>query len=126
MHWKDLEVWKQAHSMVLDVYKFTRSFPQDEKFRITGQLCRAAASVPANIVEGNARQSVKEYVQFLYTARASLEETRYFALLAKDLGYFSQPNYEFLETRGRSVSLMLNALIRTLRKKRRPDGKDSS
>ena len=57
MHWRELEVWKLSHEMVLDVYRLTSSFPDHEKFWLTGQLCRAACSVPANIVEGNARYS---------------------------------------------------------------------
>jgi len=117
MHWRELEVWKQAHAMTLATYKLTESFPDIERFRLTGQLCRSAASVPANIVEGNARQSTREYIQFLVTARASLEETRYFALLAKDLGYLEAPEYQRFETSGESVSRMLNAMVRTLRKK---------
>lgn len=56
MYWKDLDVWKNAHLMVLDTYKLADCFPDAEKFRLTTQLCRAAASVPANIVEGSARQ----------------------------------------------------------------------
>jgi len=59
MHWKEPEVWKLSHEMVLDVYGLTSSFPDYEKFRLTGQLCRAASSVPANIVEGNAQTQGK-------------------------------------------------------------------
>jgi four helix bundle protein len=62
MHWKDLEVWKQAHSLVLVAYKLSNSFPDCERYRLTSQLCWAAVSVPANIVEGNARGSTKEYI----------------------------------------------------------------
>ena len=119
MHWRELEVWKQAHAMTLETYKLTESFPDVEKFRLTGQLCRSSASVAANIVEGNARQSTKEYIQFLVTARASLEETRYFALLAKDLAYLEVPKYQEFEARGESISRMLNAMVRTLRKRAR-------
>ena len=117
MHWRELEIWKQAHAMTLETYKLTESFPDVEKFRLTGQLCRSAASVAANIVEGNARQSTKEYIQFLVTARASLEETRYFALLAKDLGYIEASKYQQFESRGESISRMLNAMVKTLKKR---------
>ena len=117
MHWRDLEVWKQAHAMTLETYKLTEPFPEVEKFRLTSQLCRSASSVAANIVEGNARQSTKEYIQFLVTARASLEETRYFALLARDLGYIEASAYQQFESRGESISRMLNAMVRTLKKR---------
>jgi four helix bundle protein len=103
--------------MVLDAYRLTSLFPDMERFRLTTQLCRAAASVPANIVEGNARQSTKEYIQFLYVARASLEETRYFALLSHEFGYMKRFDYDDFESKGELVSRLLNGLIHSLRKK---------
>lgn len=118
MYWKDLDVWKNAHLMVLDTYKLADCFPDAEKFRLTTQLCRAAASVPANIVEGSARQSTKEYLHFLSTARGSLEEARYFVLLAKDLGYVKQNEYEEFESKTATFSRLLNGLMRALRKKK--------
>ena len=124
MHWRDLEVWKLSHEMVLDVYRLTSSFPDHEKFRLTNQLCRAASSVPANIVEGNARYSRKEYIQFLVTARASPEETRYHSLLAKDLCYLELVDFEQLEAKAERISRMLNSFIRSLRSKSTND-KDS-
>ena len=117
MHWKELEVWKLSHEMVLDVYRLTSSFPDHEKFRLTNQLCGAASSVPANIVEGNARHSRKEYIQFLVTARASLEEARYHSLLAKDLCYLESVDYEQFEAKAERISRMLNSFIRSLRSK---------
>ncbi len=90
MHWKDLEVWKKAHSLVLEIYKLTAQFPKDEKYGIIDQLRRAAYSVPANIVEGQSRNTTKEYLSFLYNARGSVEEVRYFLLLSTDLGYINK------------------------------------
>ena len=103
--------------MVLDVYRLTSSFPDHEKFRLTSQLCRAASSVPTNIVEGNARYSRKEYIQFLVTARASLEETRYHSLLVRDLRYLEPLDYDQLEAKAEIISRMLNSFIRSLRAK---------
>jgi four helix bundle protein len=117
MHWKDLEVWKKSHLMALEIYKVTKCLPDDEKFRLTTQLCRSVSSVPANIVEGNARRSSKEYLQFLSRARGSLEETRYFLLLARDLGYLLSAQYEQLESICESVSRMLNGLMVAIEKK---------
>lgn len=121
MHWRELEVWTLSHEMVLDVYRLTSSFPDHEKFRLTNQLCRSASSVPANIVEGNARYSRKEYVQFLVTARASLEETRYHGLLARDLHYLGATDYDLFEAKAERISRMLNSFIRSLRVKRNSD-----
>jgi four helix bundle protein len=80
-------------------------------------LCRAAASVPANIVEGQARQTTKEYIHFLYNARGSLEETRYHLLLAKDLKLLDLDAYAKLEADYETLSKMLNGLIQSLRQK---------
>jgi four helix bundle protein len=121
MHWRELEVWKLSHEMMFDVYRLTSFSPDHEKFRLTGQLCRAASSVPANIVEGNARYSRKEYIQFLITARASLEETRYHGLLARDLQYIESSDYDQFEAKAEKISRMLNAFLRSLRAKGKND-----
>jgi four helix bundle protein len=104
MHWRELEVWKLSHEMVLDVYRLSNTFPDHEKFRLTGQLCRAACSVPANIVEGNSRYSRKEYIQFRIIARASLEEARYHGLLAKDLQYIESSDYDQLKQKPKKLA----------------------
>src|SRR5262245_31864007 len=88
--WQDLKVWQHAHGLVLIVYALVRELPHTEKFRLTDQLCRAAMSVPTNIVEGKSRSSVREYLQFLAIARGSVEEVKYLLLLGKDLGYVRQ------------------------------------
>jgi len=115
--WKELEVWRKAHGLVLEIYKLTATFPNDERFRLTDQLCRAAASVAANIVEGQSRQTTKEYIHFLYNARGSLEETRYHLLLAKDLELLDSDVYASLEKEYETVSKMLNGLIQSLGRK---------
>ena len=115
--WKELKVWQKAHGLVLEIYKLTAEFPNVERFRLTDQLCRAASSIPANIVEGQARQTTKEYIHFLYNARGSLEETRYHLLLAKDLELLDSDRYATLETDYKAVSKMLNGLIQSLRRK---------
>ncbi len=119
MHWKELDVWKIAHGLVLDVYQTTVSFPRSESYGITDQLRRAAYSVPANIVEGQSRNTTKEYVQFLYNSRGSTEEVRYFLLLSRDPGYLKQAPYEELEQGYERVSRLLNGLIKSLKREKR-------
>jgi four helix bundle protein len=101
--------------MAVKVYKVTASFPRSEAFGITNQLRRAAASVPANIVEGNSRNSKKEYLHFLYNARGSLEEVRYFLLFSRDLGYLKQEVFEEIERGYETVSRLLNPLTQSLK-----------
>ena len=111
--WK--EVWKLAHSAVLRIYEITKGFPIEERYRLIDQLCRAAASVPANIAEGKGRSSLKEYLQFLSIARGSVEEVKYFLLLARDLKYLEQQDYEGIVNDYDRVGKMLNGLMSSLR-----------
>jgi four helix bundle protein len=114
---RDLEVWKKSHELVLKVYEMTKAFPKSETYALTDQIRRAASSVPANIVEGQSRNTTKEYLQFLYNARGSLEEVRYFLLLSKDLGYLDKNIAESLEGNSETLSKMLNGLIKSLTSK---------
>ena len=116
MHWRDLKVWERSHELVLEIYKLTSSFPKTEIYGIMSQLRRSASSIPANIAEGQSRNSTKEYLQFLYNARGSLEETRYFLFLSKDLEYIEESEYDDLEQKYGEISKMLNGLIKKLRK----------
>lgn len=84
---EDLRIWREAHALTLNVYKVTATFPQHEKFGVTSQLRRAAASVGANIVEGFGRRGTREFNKHLSIARASAKETGYFLQLAKELHY---------------------------------------
>jgi four helix bundle protein len=118
--WKDREVWKVAHDGVLRIYEVTKSFPGDERFRLIDQLCRAAASVPANIAEGKGRSSLREYLQFLSIARGSVEEVKYFLLLARDLTYLRNQEYADLSDIYDQVGKMLNGLLSSLRRHLNP------
>jgi len=121
MDFTKLDVWGKAHQMTLEVYQATQGFPQKERYRLTDQLCRSAASVPANIAEGTGRNTLKEYVQSLYVARGSIEETKYHLLLSKDLGYLSSDSFGKLVEGYNEVGRMLNGLINSL-KERGHDG----
>ncbi len=113
--WHDLLVWQKAHAATLEVYRITKAFPADERYRLTDQLCRAASSVPTNIAEGKGRGSLAEFCQFLIIARGSIEETRYLLLLAKDLGLLPPEAHAELEAKYTEVSKMTNALLRSLK-----------
>jgi four helix bundle protein len=112
--WRDLVVWQKAHAATIDVYRFTKDFPADERFRLTDQLRRAAASVPTNIAEGKGRSSLAEFRQFLVVARGSIEETRYLLLLARDLAYLTPSDYKLIEASYTEISKMTNGLLRAL------------
>jgi four helix bundle protein len=85
---EDLIVWQKSHALVLSVYRITKSFPDDEMFVLTQQLRRAAVSVPANIAEGFKRRSRVDKARLMNVAQSSLEEARYYLVLARELGYY--------------------------------------
>jgi four helix bundle protein len=84
---EQLIVWQKAHQFVLSVYRFTENFPRHETYGLTSQFRRAAVSIAANIAEGFKKRGRPDKVRFLNIAQASLEECRYFLILARDLNY---------------------------------------
>ncbi|OGY29964.1 MAG: hypothetical protein A3F33_00940 [Candidatus Woykebacteria bacterium RIFCSPHIGHO2_12_FULL_43_10] len=114
---ENLKVWEKAHEMTLKVYLVSSKFPNEERFGLVQQLRRAASSVPANIVEGNARRNIGEYLQFLNIAFASLQETKYHLYLSRDLGYINQEEYQGLIRIADEVGKMCTVLIRNLKSK---------
>jgi four helix bundle protein len=113
---RDLEIWQEAHSLALEVYRITKDFPKEEIYGLTSQIRRAASSVAACIVEGHSRNTTKEFMKFLYDARASAAETEYHLLLSKDLNYLSVEIYEKLSSRYQVLGRRINALINSLDK----------
>lgn len=84
---RDLIVWQRAHRFVLGVYVLTKSFPREELYGLTSQLKRAAVSIPANIAEGFKKRGRHDTARFMNIAQGSLEECRYYLILAQDLGF---------------------------------------
>jgi four helix bundle protein len=84
---KDLIVWQKAHKWVLGIYRFTECFPGREQFGLTSQMRRAAISIPANIAEGFTRKGNSDKACFYNIAQGSIEECRYYLILADDLNY---------------------------------------
>ena len=84
---RDLLVWRKAHELTLAVYAFTAGFPRQETYGLALQMRRAAFSVPANIAEGFRRRGKPDKARYMNIAEGSLEECRYYLILAQDLGY---------------------------------------
>lgn len=84
---QDLIVWQKAHQFVLSVYRYSDGFPQKEVYGLTSQFRRAAISIPANIAEGYKKKRRTDKARFMNIAQGSIEECRYYLILAKDLGY---------------------------------------
>ena len=108
---QDVDVWKKAHAWVLEIYRVTRCFPRQEMFGLTSQLRRAAVSVPANFAEGFKKRTAPDKLRFYNIAQGSLEECRYYLILARDLDYGQTTTaMEMLE----EVSRMLEGYIRAV------------
>lgn len=106
----NLLVWQRSHALVLEVYRFSKKFPFDERFGLTSQLRRAALSVPTNIAGGSKRQSNIEYARFLNIAEASLVETESLLMVSRDLGYLTAAPAQTLIAEISEIARMLNSL----------------
>jgi four helix bundle protein len=109
-----IEAWRLADDLTVAVYLATQLFPREEIYGVTSQLRRASCSVPANIVEGSARESRKDYLHFLYISRGSLSETQYFIHLSRRLGYLSKADAERLIGQTRQTFACLHGLIKAV------------
>ncbi len=115
---RDLDVWKKSVSLVTLIYEKTKGFPKEEIYGLTNQIRRAAVSVPSNIAEGSARQGNKEFVQFLYISLGSLTELETQLIIAKNLLFLSEENFESLMSKQKEIGKMLIGLIRYIKKNR--------
>lgn len=106
-----IDAWRLADDLAVAVYKCTRSLPREELYGLTSQLRRAASSVPANIVEGSARGTKRDYLHYLYIARASLSETQYFIHLAGRLQYLSETEATALNAQTKQTFACLHGLV---------------
>jgi four helix bundle protein len=115
--YRDLKVWQQGMALAKGCYFLTRMFPKEELFGMTCQIRRAAASIPANIAEGNGRESPREYVHFLRIAQGSLKELETHLLLAQEVALATAPDVEPLLAQADQIGRMLRALIRSIQAK---------
>lgn len=112
---RKLRAFELADELALSIYRCTASFPRDELFGLTSQLRRAAVSVPSNIVEGAARDSLADYVRFLDIAHGSAHEVEYQISLANRLGFLTDDQAGKVTALAIETCKVLNGLIRSLR-----------
>lgn len=108
--YKQLDVYKEAKSLVLMVYALLKKFPKEEQYALCDQLRRAVISIPSNIAEGSGRNSSKEHVHFIEIAYGSLREVDCQLDVAHDLGYISKEELDDVAKRIRKVSSILSGL----------------
>lgn len=114
-NFKDIKVWKKAHRLALAVYKATSGFPGEERYGLTSQSRRAAASIPTNIAEGCGRGSEADFARFLQIALGSASELEYHLLLTRDLDLLKHERHQSLDADVNEVKRMLHAFIKTLK-----------
>jgi four helix bundle protein len=108
----DLRTWKEAHQLVLMIYKITKQFPTDERYGLTDQIRRASVSVSSNIAEGFSRRSSQEKKQFYYHSLGSLTEIQNQLLIAKDVGYLQKNDFNIIAKQTVTVHKLIHALIK--------------
>jgi four helix bundle protein len=111
---RKLRVFQDAHQLTLSIYNHTRDFPRDEWFGLRLQMRRASVSIPSNVVEGNARRTTREYVNFLNIARGSAGELSYLIDLASELGFLNGIGFKDLNGRCERVIKQLERLIQRM------------
>jgi four helix bundle protein len=117
---RDLVVWQRAVDLVVEVYRATKTWPKDEVYGLTNQTRRAAVSVPANIAEGQGRNSPNEFLHQLGVAYGSLCELETHLIIAERLGYIDSQALAGLTERTTQVARPLNGLMRSLRSATKP------
>lgn len=108
---RDLKVWRSAHELTLSVYRATRAFPKDELYGLTSQIRRCSSSIGANIAEGCGKRGNSEFHRFLQIASGSASELDYHLLLAFDLAFLTEQDYQRLHGTLSQLRKMLTALI---------------
>ena len=108
----DLKAWQEGHSLVILIYRVTKTFPQREAYSLTDQMRRAVVSITSNIGEGFGRHSYKEKIQYYYLAQGSLVELKNQILIAKDVGYINEQAYDEMKMQADTAHQLLQGLIK--------------
>lgn len=112
---RNLKVWRKAHSLTLDIYRVSKSFPREEMYGLTSQMRRASVSIGANVAEGACRRGDFDFARFLQIATGSAAELEYHLLLSRDLTLLEEADYQQLSAETVEVKRMLAALMQKLR-----------
>ncbi|MFA9373720.1 MAG: four helix bundle protein [Poseidonibacter sp.] len=112
---KDLLVWQKSIVLVEDVYKLVKLLPKEETYALSDQMRRSAVSIPSNIAEGFDRNSIKEYIHFLYISMASASELETQIIISNKIGYILEIKNILDELI--QIKKMLRGLIKSLKSK---------
>lgn len=107
---RDLLVWQKSMDLTVLIYRLTQRFPNNETYRLVSQMTRSAVSVPANVAEGHARGTRRDYSHFLSIAKGSLMETETYVMLAQRLNYVEQTDLQAALAVITEISKMITAI----------------
>ncbi len=108
----DLNTWKEGHKLVLIIYKITDKFPSKEIFGLSSQMRRSAISITSNIAEGFSRSTNKDKYQFYSMAQGSLTELQNQLIIARDVGYLENNDFQMVAGQTVVVNKLINGLKR--------------
>lgn len=114
-NFRKLKVWEKSHQLTLQVYRLSAKFPREEVYALTSQARRASTSIGLNIVEGCGRMTIPDFTHFLVMATGSANEVEYCFILALDLEYINNDEYNRIQTQIEEVRKMLISLIGKLK-----------
>ncbi len=112
--YRELLIWKKGIELVKEIYGLVRRFPKEELYGLGNQLRRSSISIPSNIAEGQARQSAREFKQFLFIALGSLAEVDTQLVIAGELGFVVVHDVQRLEEEVTELRKMISGLVRKL------------
>ncbi len=112
---EDIEAWQKGRELVKEIYQLSAGGGLSKDFGLRDQIRRAAVSIISNIAEGFARQTDKEFVQFLYMANGSVAEVQSQLYVASDLSYLSQDEFIRLYSKADEVARLISGFIRYLK-----------
>lgn len=115
-NYQDLQVWKKAHSLVLDLYRTSRLFPKEEIYGITSQLRRAVMSIGANLAEGCGRRTSSELARFVRISLGSASELDYHLLVCRDLGFLKGEDFVRFSRDLTEIRKMLTSFLNSVEK----------
>jgi len=118
IRFEDLECWQRAKSLAVELYAISNNGEFGKDFGFKDQIRRAAVSIASNIAEGKERETIAEFIRYLYIAKGSAGELKTQLLIAQDIGYLDQESSKELKVKVEKVSAMIGALIKTLKGRR--------
>jgi len=115
---QQLDAWKKAHAFILEIYKVTRTFPDEELYGIVSQMKRAASSITANVAEGFSRYHYNDKIRFYLNARGSVSELQNFLFLSRDLNFIGEKIFAPLYATSEDVAKLINGMVRSIEKQK--------